>query len=44
MEDYNWDFWAYLEDKIESGFYHLFETEDGFDYFFRIERAGASCY
>ena len=44
MEDYNWDFWAYLEDKIESGFYHLFEVEDGFDYFFRVERAGASCY
>lgn len=44
MEDYDWDFWAYLDDKTESGFYHLYEIQDGFDYWFRIERAGNSCY
>ena len=44
MEEYEWDFWAYLNDKTESGFYHLYEIQDGFDYFFRVERAGSSCY
>ena len=44
MEEYDWDFWSYLNDKTESGFYHLYEVQDGFDYFFRVERAGSSCY
>ena len=44
IEDYDWDFWAYLDDKTESGFYHIYEIQDGFDYFFRVERAGSVCY
>lgn len=44
IEDYDRDFWAYLNDKTESGFYHIYEIQDGFDYFFRVERAGSVCY
>lgn len=38
MDESDWDFWSYLEDKTESGFYKVFDVEDGFDYFFRVER------
>lgn len=44
MEEYDWDFWAYLEDKTESGFYKVNEEQDGFDYFFRIERTNNQVY
>lgn len=44
MEDYDWEYWNYLADKTETGFYKVYEEQDGFTYFFRIERAGDSCY
>lgn len=44
MEEYDWDFWAYLEDKVETGFYKVHDVQDDFDYFFRIERASHTCY
>jgi hypothetical protein len=44
MEEYDWDFWSYLEDKIESGFYKVNEDQDGFDYFFRVERTNNQVY
>lgn len=44
MEEYDWDFWAYLEDKTESGFFKVNEDQDGFDYFFRIERTTNHTY
>ena len=44
IEDYDWDYWVYLADKTESGFYKVFEVQDGFTYFFRVERADQSCY
>lgn len=44
IEDYDWDFWNYLNDKVEIGFYTAFEEQDGFTYFFRVERADACCY
>lgn len=44
MEEYGWDFWTYLEDKTESGFYKVNDDQDGFDYFFRIERTNNQVY
>lgn len=44
MEDYDWDFWAYLEDKVETGFYKVHDVQDDFDYFFRIERTNNQVY
>lgn len=44
IEDYGWEFWPYLDDKTESGFFKVYEEQDGFAYFFRIERAGDSVY
>lgn len=44
MEEYDWDFWTYLEDKTESGFYKVNDEQDGFDYFFRIERTNNQVY
>ena len=44
MEEYDWDFWAYLEDKTESGFFKVNEEQDGFDYFFRVERTNNHIY
>jgi hypothetical protein len=43
-EEYDWNFWTYLEDKVESGFYVAHDIQDDFDYFFRIERAGNQAY
>lgn len=44
MEEYDWDFGAYLADKTESGFYKVNEEQDGFDYFFRVERTNNRAY
>lgn len=44
IEEYDWDIWTYLENMTESGFFKAFEEQDGFDYFFRVERAGDSVY
>lgn len=44
MEEYDWDFWTYLSDKTESGFYKVNDEQDGFDYFFRIERTNNQVY
>ena len=44
IDDYDGDYWNYLNDKVENGFYCALEIQDGFYYFFRIERAGDSCY
>lgn len=44
MEDYGWDFWEFLADKTESGFFKINEEQDGFDYFFRIERTNNQAY
>lgn len=44
IEDYDWDYWNYLADKTDTGFYKVFEEQDGFTYFFRVERADNSCY
>lgn len=44
MEDYDRDFWSYLEDKTESGFFKVNEEQDGFDYFFRVERTNNHVY
>lgn len=44
IEDYDWEFWNYLNDKVDSGFYKVYEEQDGFTYFFRVERADGSCY
>lgn len=44
IENYDWEYWNYLSDKVESGFYTAFEEQDGFTYFFRIERADNVCY
>lgn len=44
IEDYDWEYWNYLNDKVESGFYYAHEEQDGFTYFFRVERAENSCY
>lgn len=44
MEEYDWDFWTYLEDKTESGFFKVNDEQDGFDYFFRIERTDNQIY
>ena len=40
---YDWDYWEYLNDKDETGFYKFFEINDEFDYFVRVERAGDCC-
>ena len=44
IDDYDGNYWNYLNDKVENGFYCALEIQDGFYYFFRIERAGDSCY
>lgn len=44
IEDYDWDYWNYLSDKDETGFYKIYEEQDGFTYFFKIERVGDLCY
>lgn len=44
IEDYDWEYWNYLSDKVESGFYKAYEIQDGFTYFFRVERADNSCF
>ena len=44
IDEYDWDFWNYLADKVETGFYKVYEIQDGFTYFFRVERAGECCY
>lgn len=44
IEDYDWEYWNYLADKAETGFYKAYEEQDGFTYFFRIERADQCCY
>ena len=44
LEEYDWDVWEYLADKTETGLYVAHETQDGFDYFITIERAGDSVY
>ncbi len=42
--EYDWDFWAFLEDKVESGFFKITDVDDGFGYFFRIERTDNQVY
>lgn len=44
IEDYDWDIWEYLADKTETGFYKVYEEQDGFYYFFRVECNEAHCY
>lgn len=44
IEDYDWEYWEYLNDKVDTGFYTAFEEQDGFTYFFKIERSGDCCY
>lgn len=44
LEDYDWEYWNYLNDKVDNGFYYVLEEQDGFTYFFRVERAGDSVY
>lgn len=44
IEEYDWDIWEYLADKAETGFYKVYEEQDGFYYFFRVECNEAHCY
>lgn len=44
MEEYDWDFWEYLNQITESGFYKVHDTMDDFDYFAIVERIGDSIY
>ena len=46
MEDYDWEFEEYLNQNllVESGFYKIYETQDGFYYYIIIERAGDNVY
>lgn len=44
VEDYDWEYWNYLNDKVDTGFFKAYEEQDGFTYFFRVERAENSCY
>lgn len=40
---YDWDYWEYLNDKVETGFYTFHEINDEFDYFVRVEHVGDCC-
>lgn len=44
VEDFDWDYWEYLNTITETGFYKAHEEMDGFDYFVRVERAGDAIY
>lgn len=44
IEEYDWDYWNYLADKTDTGFYKVLEEQDGFYYFFRVECNEAHCY
>lgn len=41
---YDWDYWEFLNDKTETGFYRFHEINDEFDYFVKVENAGDCVY
>jgi len=41
MEDYDWEINNYVDDLTDTGFYHAYETEDGFDYWIEVKNIGS---